>query len=84
MKIKIDMTKAVEIKKDLIRAERAPILAALDIEIMRAIEAGDTVKQAEIAAKKQALRDATKDPVILEAVTPEELKAAVPEALKGV
>jgi hypothetical protein len=78
------MTKAVEIKKDMIRAERAPILAALDIEMMRAIESGNTAKQAEIAAKKQALRDATKDPAILQAVTPEELKAAVPEALKGV
>lgn len=78
------MTKAVEIKKDLIRAERAPILAALDIEMMRAIESGNTAKQTEISAKKQALRDATTDPVILEAVTPEELKAAVPEALKGV
>lgn len=84
MKIKVDMTKAVEIKKDLIRAERAPILAALDVEMMRAIEAGDTKAQAEISVKKQALRDATKDPVILDAVTPEELKAAVPDALKGV
>jgi hypothetical protein len=84
MPITINMTKAVEIKKDMIRAERAPILAALDIEMMRAIESGNTAKQAEIAAKKQALRDATKDPAILQAVTPEELKAAVPEALKGV
>jgi hypothetical protein len=84
MPITINMTKAVEIKKDMIRAERAPILAALDIEMMRAIESGNTAKQAEIAAKKQALRDATKDPVILQAVTPEELKAAVPEALKEV
>lgn len=84
MPITINMTKAVEIKKDMIRAERAPILAALDIEMMRAIESGNTAKQAEIAVKKQALRDATKDPVILQAVTPEELKAAVPEALKGV
>ena len=49
---------------------------------MRAVEAGDTAKQAEIATKKQALRDATKDPIILNATTPEELKAAVPDALK--
>jgi hypothetical protein len=84
MPIIVNMQKAVEIKKDMIRAERQPLLAALDIEMMRAIEAGDTKKQVEISAKKQALRDATKDPAILEAVTPEELKAAVPEALKGV
>lgn len=80
--IKVNMTKAVEIKKDQIRAERAPILADLDVQFMRAVEAGDTKKQAEIAAKKQALRDATKDPVITAAKTPEELKAAVPAALK--
>jgi hypothetical protein len=81
MPITINMTKAVEIKKDMIRMERAPLLAALDIEMMRAIETADSTKQAEIAAKKQALRDATKDPAILQAVTPEELKAAVPAAL---
>lgn len=83
MPIIVNMQKAVEIKKDMIRAERQPLLAALDIEMMRAIEAGDTKKQAEISAKKQALRDATTDPVVLNAVTPEELKAAVPAALVG-
>jgi len=57
--ITVNMTKAVEIKKDMIRAERDPKLAALDVEFMRAVEAGDTAKQAEISTKKQALRDAT-------------------------
>jgi len=52
------------------------------VAFMRAVEAGDTAKQAEIAAKKQALRDATDDPVITAAQTPEELKAAVPAALQ--
>jgi len=83
MPIIVNMQKALEIKKDMIRAERAPLLAALDIEMMRAIEAGDTAKQAEIGAKKQALRDATTDPVVVHATTPEELKAAVPAALAG-
>lgn len=82
MPIVVNMTKAIEIKKDMIRAERAPLLAALDIEMMRAIESGDTAKQAEVAAKKQALRDATKDPVLTQATTPEELKAAIPAALQ--
>jgi hypothetical protein len=41
---------------------------------MRALEAGDTVKQAEIAAKKQALRDAPADERITNATSPEELK----------
>ena len=80
--IKVNMDKAVEIKKDMIRAERAPKLEALDVAFMRAVEAGDAAKQAEIAAKKQALRDATNDPVITAAQTPEELKAAVPAALQ--
>lgn len=83
MPIVVNMQKAVEIKKDMVRAERAPTLAALDMEMMRAIESGDTKKQAEIAARKQALRDATKDAVILNASTPEELKAATPVALLG-
>jgi len=79
--ITVNMTKAVEIKKDMIRAERDPKLAALDVEFMRAVEAGDTDKQAEISTKKQALRDATSDPAIAAATTPDELKAVVPTAL---
>ena len=78
--IKVNMEKAKAIKQDMVRAERQPKLEALDVAYMRAIEMGDTEKQAEIAAKKQALRDATQDPAILNAATPEELKAAVPAA----
>lgn len=81
MPIVVNMQKALEIKKNLIRQERAPLLAALDIEMMRALESGDTVKQEEIKQKKQALRDATVDPVLEQATTPEELKAATPQAL---
>jgi hypothetical protein len=81
--IKVNMTKAVEIKKNMIRGERKVKLEALDVEFMRAVEAGDTEKQAEIAAKKQALRDATDDPAITAAATPDELKAVVPIALQG-
>ena len=81
--ITVDMTKAREIKKDMIRTERAPKLEALDVEFMRAVEAGDTAKQAEIAAKKQALRDATSDPAIEAVTTPEQLKAVTPAVLEG-
>jgi hypothetical protein len=81
MPIVVNMEKALEIKKNMIRAERQPLLAALDIEMMRAIESANTAKQAEISAKKQALRDATADPVVLNATTPEQLKAATPAAL---
>ena len=75
------MTKALEIKKDMIRAERKPKLEELDVQFMRAVEQGDTELQAEITSKKQALRDATNDPVLTNASTPEELKEATPEAL---
>lgn len=80
--IVVNMQKALEIKKQMIRKEREPMLASLDVEMMRALESGDTVKQAEIAAKKQALRDATADPAILNAGTPEELKAAIPSSFQ--
>ncbi len=80
--ITVNMTKAVEIKKDMIRQERAPKLEALDVEFMRAVEQGDTEAQATIAAKKQALRDATDDPAITAATAPDELKAVVPTALQ--
>ena len=80
--IKVNMTKALEIKKDMIRAERQPKLEALDVEFMRAVEQNDTAKQAEITLKKQALRDATDDPILSKAKTPEELKKATPAALK--
>lgn len=79
--INVNMDKARDIKKDMIRAERTPKLAALDVDFMRAIEQGDTDLQATIAAKKQALRDATDDPAIAAATTPDELKAVVPTAL---
>jgi hypothetical protein len=81
--ITVNMDKARDIKKDMIRAERNPKLAALDVEFMRAVEQGDTELQATIVAKKQALRDATDDPAILAAQTPDELKAVVPTALQG-
>jgi len=80
--ITVDMTKAREIKRDMSRAERKPLLEKLDVEYMRAQEAGDTARQQEIAAKKQALRDATVDPVIDAATTPDELKAVRPAALE--
>lgn len=80
--ITVNMTKALEIKKDMIRAERKPKLEELDVQFMRAVESGDTDLQAEITTKKQALRDATDDPILSNAKTPEELKKATPAALK--
>jgi len=76
--IRVNLDKAREIKKDMIREARKPMLEALDVAYMRAVEAGDTAKQAQIAAEKQALRDATDDPAIAAASTPEELAAVDP------
>ncbi len=63
MSIRINIDKAKAITLDRLRAERAPKLAALDLAFMRAVEQGDTAKQASIAAEKQALRDVTKTPL---------------------
>ena len=83
-KIDFDMYKALEIQKDILRKLRAPLLADLDIQLMRAVEAGDTKAQADIAAQKQALRDVTDDPALTEAKTLEELKAVIPSVLGAV
>lgn len=56
--IDIDFGKAKEITKNRLRAERKPLLEALDIEVMRAQEFGtDTTA---IVAEKQRLRDIIK------------------------
>lgn len=47
---------AVEITKDRLRRERAPLLAALDVAYMRALESGNP---AAVVAEKQRLRDIT-------------------------
>jgi hypothetical protein len=60
MSISINITKAKAIKLDTLRAERQPLLEALDVAFMRAVEQGDTASQTRIAAEKQALRDVTK------------------------
>ena len=77
-----DMAKARDIWRDKIRAERAPKLDALDVAYQRADEAADAKAKADIAAIKQALRDATADPEIEQATTCAELKAVWPAALK--
>lgn len=69
-----DMKRCRAIWREKLRAERVPKLAALDVEFMRADERGDAAKKAQIAARKQALRDAPADPRIESAQTPDELK----------
>ena len=75
----INPDKAKAIWKNKWREARKPILASLDIEFMRAVESADTIKQAEIASKKQALRDVTLTEIT--GNTPEEIKAVWPSVL---
>ena len=72
MGIKIDIAKAKDITKDRLRAERKPLLEALDVEFIKAQETGaDT---SAIVAEKQRLRDITKQVDTMSTV--EELKGA--------
>lgn len=80
-RIDFDMPTCREIQKDRMRAARAPILKALDVEYLRADEAGDSATKARIVSRKQELRDVTKDPRIESASTPEQLKAVWPSCL---
>jgi len=69
-----DMEKAKEIFKDKIREVRKPLLEAKDVELMKALEAGNSTTA--IATAKDALRDATDASAISDASTIAELKAA--------
>lgn len=55
--IDISPALAVEVTKDRLRQERAPLLASLDVQFMRAIESGQPTDT--IAAEKNRLRDIT-------------------------
>jgi len=75
---KVNLDKAKEIWLNHYRRARTPLLAALDVDFMRAVEVGNTTLQKEIASKKQALRDVTKTEL---PNTLEEIKATWPEIL---
>ena len=69
-----DMDAAKAIFRDKIREARTPLLAAKDVELMKALETGaDTTA---IASAKNALRDAPAAAAIDSASTIAELKAA--------
>jgi hypothetical protein len=73
MKPTIDMDLARDVWKSKIRIARSPKLQELDVEYMRAQEAGSDTT--DIVAKKQKLRDFPAKPEIESASTVEELKA---------
>lgn len=77
--IEVDMEKAKEIWRDKIRMARNELFPELDAKFMVALETGADTTQ--IAAEKQALRDAPADPAIDAATTPEELRAVQPAGL---
>lgn len=79
--VEIDMVKAKETHKEVLRREREPMLAALDVAFMKALETGGD--HVAIAAQKQALRDVTGDARIDAATTPDELKALTLDVLIG-
>ena len=56
---KVNIEKAKAIHLDKFRSARSPKLQKLDIDFMKAVEANDEAKKAEIIAAKQALRDVT-------------------------
>jgi len=71
--VDVDMAAAKAIHKDNLRVERKPRLDALDVDYMKALEAGTGA--AAIATQKTTLRNITEDSRIDAATTPDELKA---------
>jgi len=80
-KINIDMSKAKEVHLNNLRVVRNKKLQELDVELMRALEKGDSQATSVIAEKKQKLRDITKHERIDNAKTAEELKGVTLDLL---
>jgi translation elongation factor EF-G len=76
--IEIDVPAAQEVQRNQWRKLRKAKLADLDMEVMKAMEKGDTKRRNEIAEMKQALRDVTLSPL---PNTLEEIKTTIPEIL---
>lgn len=76
-----DVEAARETKRNQFRAIRKPMLEALDVKFLRAIERGDVEEAEAVAAKKQELRDVTLVDMSAQN-TPELLDAFIPEVLK--
>jgi hypothetical protein len=82
MPINVNMTRARAIHLAEIRRVRNEELVKEDVNMLRAIEAGDASAQSTVATKKQVLRDlpATFD-ITTDVDTPEKLKVRWPSAL---
>ena len=75
---KLNIDKAKTIHLDKFRDARKPLLEALDIQYMKALESGNTELASQIAEKKQAIRDVT---LIELPDTLEEIKNTWPDIL---
>lgn len=81
--IEVDMNKARDIHRDLIRIVRKEAFAVNDINLQDAMIDGDADAKATGVARRDALRDAPADPAIDAATTPEELSAVWPAGLSA-
>jgi hypothetical protein len=77
---KVNMAKARGVQMDKIRVMRDKELVKKDVEILKAIEAGDSSAQATVATDKQTLRDIPQT-FDLTTDTPVQLKAKWPDGL---
>lgn len=74
-----DIDAARDIFRDKLREQRKPMLEALDVEVIKAVESGDERARLSAATEKQLLRDVTKHPDIDAAKTVDDLrKLAIP------
>ena len=82
MPVSVNMTKARAIHLTEIRRVRNEELVKEDINMLKAIEAGDTSAQSTVATKKEVLRDipATFD-ITTDVTTSDQLKARWPTEL---
>ena len=79
--VSIDLTRAKEVHRNVMRKARVPLLRLLDAEIAKAEDTGGVQRRATLATKRQALRDVTADSAVDAAQTPEQLKASWPIVL---
>lgn len=81
MSIGINIEKAKEIQRNHWRVARTPLLAALDIQYMQALESADATAQASIVLQKATLRDVTDTPFPSD--IPADIAAFWPAVLNG-
>lgn len=81
-KISHNMEKCKHIHIENLRSIRDEKLADLDKEFMKALEANDEAKKAQIIIQKKVLRDMPSDPIFHTASNPDELKQIIPDYLR--